>query len=36
MPTKYVLPAINGDHSDAEPTRMLIARITKLEKLHDN
>jgi hypothetical protein len=33
MPTKYVLPTISGDHKDAEPTRVLIARIIELEKL---
>jgi hypothetical protein len=36
MPTKYVLLAISGDHRDVEPTRVLIAKITKLEKLHEN
>jgi len=36
MPTKYVLLAISGDHRDVEPTRILIAKITKLEKLHEN
>jgi hypothetical protein len=35
MPTQYVLSAINGDHKDAKPTRVLITRITKLEKLHE-
>ncbi len=33
MPTKYVISAINGDHKDVEPTRVLIARIIELEKL---
>ncbi len=36
MPTKYVLLVINGDHKDAKPTKVLIARIIKLEKLHEN
>jgi hypothetical protein len=36
MPTKYVLPTINGDHKDVEPTRVLTTRIIKLEKLHEN
>jgi hypothetical protein len=36
MPTKYVLLTINGDHKDVEPTRVLIARITKLEKFQEN
>jgi hypothetical protein len=36
MPTKYVLSTINGDHIDAEPTRVLIAKITKLEKLQES
>jgi hypothetical protein len=36
MPTKYVLPTISGDHKDARPTKILIARITELEKLQDN
>jgi len=36
MPTKYVLWTINGDHIDVEPTRVLIVKITKLEKLQDN
>ncbi len=31
MLTKYVLPTINGDHKDVQPTR-----VTKLEKLWDN
>jgi hypothetical protein len=33
MPTKYVLSTINGDHKDAEATKILTTRITKLEKL---
>jgi hypothetical protein len=33
MPTKYVLLAISGDHKYAKPTRMLIARIIKMENL---
>jgi len=33
MPTKYVILVISGDHKDAEPTKILIARIAKLEKL---
>jgi hypothetical protein len=36
MPTKYVLLAISGDHKDAKPTGILIAKITKLEKLQDD
>ncbi len=36
MPIEYVLPAINGDHKNAKPTRILIARIIKLEKLQEN
>jgi hypothetical protein len=36
MPTKYVLLAINGDHKDVEPTKMLIAKIIELEKLQEN
>jgi len=36
MPTKYVLSTINGDHKDAKPTRVLITKITKLEKLQEN
>jgi hypothetical protein len=36
MPTKYVLLAISGDRKDAKPTRVLIIRITKLEKFQDN
>jgi hypothetical protein len=28
--------AINGDYKDAEPTKVLIAKITKLEKLHED
>jgi hypothetical protein len=28
--------AINGDHEDVEPTRALIAIITKLKKLQEN
>jgi hypothetical protein len=36
MPIEYVPLAINGDHGDAKPTRVLIAKITELEKLHEN
>jgi len=36
MPIKYVLPAINGDHKDAKPTRVLIARVIEVEKLQEN
>jgi hypothetical protein len=36
MPTKYVLLAISGDHKDAKLTKMLITKITKLEKLQAN
>jgi hypothetical protein len=36
MPTKYVLPTINGDHKDAKPIRILIAIIIELKKLHEN
>jgi len=36
MPTEYILLAINGDNRNAEPTKVLIAKITKLEKLHEN
>jgi hypothetical protein len=36
MPIEYVLWAINGDHIDAEPTKVLIARVIELEKLQDN
>jgi hypothetical protein len=36
MPTKYVLPAINEDHRDVEPTKVLTSRITKLEELQEN
>jgi hypothetical protein len=33
MPIEYLLPVISGDHINVEPTRVLIVRITKLEKL---
>jgi len=36
MLIEYVLLVISGDHRDAEPTGVLIAIITKLEKLQDN
>ncbi len=36
MPIEYVRLAIGGDHIDVEPTRTLIAKITKLEKLQEN
>ncbi len=36
MVTKYVMSAISGDHIDAKPTRVLIARIRKLKKLQEN
>jgi hypothetical protein len=36
MPIEYVLSVISGDHINVEPIRMLIAIITKLEKLYDN
>jgi hypothetical protein len=36
MPSEYVLLIISGDHTDVEPTKMQVARITKLEKLQEN
>jgi hypothetical protein len=36
IPTKYVLPAISGDHRDVKPTKILIAMIIELEKLQEN
>jgi hypothetical protein len=36
MLTKYVLSAINGDHRNVEPTRVLITKNIELEKLQDN
>jgi hypothetical protein len=36
MPTEYVLHVINGDHINVELTKVLTARITKLEKLQEN
>jgi hypothetical protein len=36
MPIEYVLPTISGDHKDVDSTRVLITRITKLEKLWEN
>jgi hypothetical protein len=36
MPIEYVLLAINGDHINAKPTKVLIDRIIKLEKLQEN
>jgi hypothetical protein len=36
MPTKYVLLAINGDHKNVEPTKVLTTIIIELEKLHKN
>jgi hypothetical protein len=33
MPIEYILLAINRDHKDAKPTRLLIVRIIELEKL---
>jgi hypothetical protein len=36
MPTKYVTLAIIKDHRNVEPIRMLIAKITELEKLQEN
>jgi hypothetical protein len=36
MPTKYVLLAIGGDHINVEPTRVLIVKIKKLEKVTRN
>jgi hypothetical protein len=36
MPIKYVLPTNSGDHKDVEPTRVLIAKIIELKKLHEN
>jgi hypothetical protein len=35
MPTKYVLPAISGDHKDAKPTRIQTTIIAKLDKLQE-
>jgi hypothetical protein len=36
MPIEYILPAISGENRDVESTKILIARITKFEKLHEN
>jgi hypothetical protein len=36
MLIEYVLLVISRDHRDVKPTKVLIARITKLEKLQDN
>jgi hypothetical protein len=36
MSTKYLLLTISGDHKNAEPTKVLITKITKLEKLYEN
>ncbi len=36
MPTKYVILAINGDHRDAKPTKVLTAIIIELEKFQEN
>jgi hypothetical protein len=35
VPIKYVFLAFSGDHGYAEPTKVLTARITGLEKLQD-
>ncbi len=32
MPTKYVLPVINGDHQDVGPTKVLTIRIIRKEQ----
>jgi hypothetical protein len=36
MTTKYVLLAFNSDHQDANPIKVLISRLTKLEKLQND
>jgi hypothetical protein len=36
MLIEYVLSVISGDHRDLEPTKVLIAKITKFEKLQEN
>ncbi len=36
MSIEYVRPAISGNHKDVEPTKVVIAIITKLEKLQEN
>jgi nitrate reductase beta subunit len=36
MPIKYVMSAINVDHKDAEPTKVLTTKIIDLEKLQVN
>jgi hypothetical protein len=33
MLIKYVLPGINGNHKDKEPTKVLVAKITERKKL---
>jgi hypothetical protein len=33
---KIVLLTMNGDHRDADSTRVLIAKITELEKVHED
>jgi hypothetical protein len=35
-PIEYVLPAIDKDHKDAEPTKVLTSIIIKLKKLQEN
>jgi hypothetical protein len=30
------MSAINGDHKDAKPTKVLITRITELKKVQEN
>jgi hypothetical protein len=33
MPTKYIVPIVGGDERNCTLVRVLISRITKLEKL---
>jgi hypothetical protein len=36
MPIEYVLLAINGNHRNVEPTRILTTKIIELKKLQEN
>ncbi len=36
LPIEYVMSNINRDHVDAEPTKVLIAKITKLKNVIEN
>jgi len=36
LPIKYILPSKPDENKDPQPVKVLISRLSELEKLHDN